>query len=155
MTNVWACLPEPGKGQNIGTLIRTCDAFGCGIILADHPDIEDKVRHGLRIPKEHMPPVQYMPTDIDLQIEWFARRKTAGVEIVGLECTADAVAVKHYIGGGSSDVIVVAGHERKGIREEIIALCDFVLCLPQQGHDVSMNIVTATSIALAKICGHV
>ena len=155
MTNVWACLPEPGKGSNIGTLLRTCDAFGCGLIVAAQPNIEEKLRHGSRLPKEQLPAVKFIPDDRDLQIQWLQERAFAGAEIIGLECSDTAIPMRNYLPTSGKEVILMGGHERKGIPNDLLRCCHHVLCLPQEGFDLSMNIIVAMSIGLAKIQGFV
>jgi len=69
-----------------------------------------------------------------------------GFCVVGLELAAGAVALHELDAGG--DVCVAVGHEDHGLSPATLAACDLVGFIPLLGRVGSLNVSTATAIAL-------
>ncbi|MCU4184795.1 hypothetical protein K6U06_10535 [Acidiferrimicrobium sp. IK] len=72
-----------------------------------------------------------------------------GFSVVGLELADDAVPL-HMVTAGP-DVCLAVGHEDHGLSQATLAACDAVAFLPQLGRVGSLNVATATAIALYEL----
>jgi tRNA (guanosine-2'-O-)-methyltransferase len=75
--------------------------------------------------------------------------RAAGFIVVGLEL-ADTAVPLHEL-DLDADVCLAVGHEDRGLTPAALAACDHVAYLPQLGRIASLNVATATSIALYEI----
>src|SRR5581483_2024779 len=72
-----------------------------------------------------------------------------GLQIVGIELAQGAVPV--FDAPLARDVCIVVGHEDHGLSAGALAACDLVAYLTLVGKVGSLNVATATGIALAEI----
>ena len=72
-----------------------------------------------------------------------------GYVVVGLEL-ADAAVPLHQL-SASGDIALAVGHEDHGLSPAMLAACDAVAFLPQLGRVGSLNVATATAIALYEL----
>jgi tRNA (guanosine-2'-O-)-methyltransferase len=83
----------------------------------------------------------------------FSKAATAahddGFVVVALELAADAVPLHELDVEG--DVCIAVGHEDHGLSPRSLEACDHVAYIPQVGRIGSLNVATATSIALYEI----
>jgi tRNA (guanosine-2'-O-)-methyltransferase len=75
--------------------------------------------------------------------------RAAGYQVVGVEL-ADGAVPLHELPLGAATCIVV-GHEDRGLPPATLAACDAVAYLPLLGRVGSLNVATATSIALYEV----
>jgi tRNA (guanosine-2'-O-)-methyltransferase len=75
--------------------------------------------------------------------------RAAGYQVVGLELAQDALPL--HEARLAADVCLVIGHEDRGVRPVTLDQCDAVVYLPQLGRVGSLNVATATSIALYEL----
>lgn len=73
----------------------------------------------------------------------------AGYRVVGIELADDAVPLPDADLAG--DVCLVVGHEDRGLSATTLAACDQVAFIPQLGRIGSLNVATATAIALYEV----
>jgi tRNA (guanosine-2'-O-)-methyltransferase len=78
-----------------------------------------------------------------------AAARDQGSTVVGLEL-AEGARPLHELDVGE-DVCLVVGHEDRGLRAATLAACDAVGFLPQLGRVGSLNVATATAIALYEL----
>lgn len=72
-----------------------------------------------------------------------------GFSVVGLELADDAVPLHQLSVAG--DVCVAVGHEERGLSPATLAACDAVAFVPQLGRVGSLNVATATGMALYEL----
>ena len=72
-----------------------------------------------------------------------------GYEIVALELTDDATPLHER--AAASAVCLVVGHEDHGLTKATLAACDRAAFLPMVGRVGSLNVATATAIALYEL----
>ncbi len=72
--------------------------------------------------------------------------RAAGYRCVAIELTSDAEPL-HVVEMGAH-VALVIGHEDRGVTAATLAACDAVAFIPQLGKVGSLNVATATSIAI-------
>jgi tRNA (guanosine-2'-O-)-methyltransferase len=72
-----------------------------------------------------------------------------GFQVVGLELAEGAVAL-HQLDAGD-DVCLAIGHEDHGLSPATLAACDAVAFIPQLGRVGSLNVATASAIAIYEL----
>ena len=72
-----------------------------------------------------------------------------GYRVIGIELAEDAVPLPDADLTG--DVCLVVGHEDRGLTAAVLAACDQVAFIPQLGRIGSLNVATATAIALYEV----
>ena len=77
--------------------------------------------------------------------------KSQGWRVVALEQGAGTVNWRQAAYGART--ILVFGHEREGVREEILALADEIVELPVRGITNSLNVATCASAVLYELLG--
>ena len=122
---------DPG---NVGTLIRSADAFGAGIALS--PGCADPT--GPKALRASMGALFRVPiADFDApEGRRIALVPHGGTPLPELE-----------LGG---DIVFVLGAERDGLPDEVLARCDVQASIPQQGGE-SLNVAMAGTIALYEL----
>ncbi len=135
-------IQDPG---NMGTLIRSADAFGAdGILISsDSCDVySPKVVRAAMGSTFHVP---FACADTGRIMEAL---KEAGVFIIGTSPHAD-------VGIGDMEikrpVAVILGNESGGIDDEIIAGCDDIVKIDMKGRAESLNAAVAGSILMYEI----
>ena len=78
-----------------------------------------------------------------------AEARADGFAVVGLELAYGAVPL-HQLDAGD-DVCIVVGHEDRGVAPATLAACDHVAFIPQLGRVGSLNVATATAIAVYEL----
>ena len=73
----------------------------------------------------------------------------AGYRVVGLELTDDATPLPDLTVDGPTCLVI--GHEDRGLPPATLARCDEVTFIPQVGRIGSLNVATATAIALYEV----
>lgn len=81
--------------------------------------------------------------------------KKSGYRILVLEQTQTsvdyAVVQKDFLGGKNEKIVLVVGNEVDGVSHEVLALADTVMHIPMYGKKESLNVTTATGIALYEL----
>jgi tRNA G18 (ribose-2'-O)-methylase SpoU len=72
--------------------------------------------------------------------------------VIGLEQSEKSVDYKQILipGGVGTRYLLIPGREVEGLDENILRLCDIVAEIPQYGDKESLNVFSATSIAVAR-----
>ncbi len=128
--------------DNLGSILRVADAAGSsGIILLDsHLDLNNKkITKLARSADRHISIEQ-------LSLAEFMTNRSRFKNLYALEITTQSKSLFE------AEILncdaIILGHESKGIREEIIALCDRVIHLPMYGINGSMNVSHALAVFL-------
>lgn len=132
--------------NNIGSVFRTADAFLlqgiclCGITASPpHRDIE-KTALGAT---ESVAWEYFDTTQAALK-----KLKENGYRLVAVEQTDKSIMLNEFQPDVNSRTALVFGHEILGISEEVLALCDGCIEIPQFGTKHSLNIAVSTGIVL-------
>lgn len=125
-------LSDPG---NVGTLIRSADAFGAAVSLSEgcaDPLSQKALRAGagaiFRVPL----------------VPWDER---PGRQLALAASSARSLAESDL----APPVTILLGAERAGLPEEVLAACDFVASIPMTGEAESLNVAAAGAIALYEL----
>jgi tRNA (guanosine-2'-O-)-methyltransferase len=129
---------------NIGGIVRTAAAF-----KVDHVYLAGSTlspAHG-KAGKTAMGTERYLTwTTFERGPEAADAARADGFKVVGLELAAGALPL-HEIDAGP-DVCIAVGHEDRGLPPATLAACDLVGFIPQLGRVGSLNVGTATAIAI-------
>lgn len=83
------------------------------------------------------------------------RTKHGEVVIVGMDNIDRAMNINHYNWSEDVHTVMVFGQEKNGIPQELLNLCDDVVYIPQYGSVRSLNVGTASGIAMHSYCSSV
>lgn len=123
---------DPG---NVGTLLRSADAFGAGVALS--AGCADPT--GPKALRASMGALFRVPT---VGFDEAPGRRIALVPLGGEPL--DAVDL-------SGEIVFVLGAEREGLPEDVLARCDVRASIPQRGDAESLNVAMAGTVALYEV----
>lgn len=126
------------KSSNIGSILRMADAFMIEKVLASRPEPDFAGAMGA----EYWQPVEW---SVDL-IDAVNGYRSRGYAVVALEQVPAARALNAF--EFPEKVLLVVGAEMFGVSTEILAMCDAVVYIPQCGLIKSLNVASATAMAL-------
>jgi len=136
-------ISDPG---NVGTLIRTADAFGAAAVLLSSDTVE---LYNPKVIRSTMGSVFHVPVfdEIDLE-KVIPQMKKTGFRILGT----------HVAQGKSADQVrpsrktcLLIGSEAEGLSRSLIELSDEVIHIPSPGKAESLNVAVAGGILLYEI----
>jgi tRNA (guanosine-2'-O-)-methyltransferase len=129
---------------NVGSILRTAAALRvehvwiCGATAAPTHDRTSKTSLGAD---------RFLTfSTVESPADAAAEAKAQGYRVVGIELADEAVPIHEADLGG--DLCLAVGHEDRGLSACCLAACDQVAFIPQLGRIGSLNVATATSIAL-------
>jgi RNA methyltransferase, TrmH family len=123
---------DPG---NIGTLLRSADAFGAGVALSK--GCADPT--GPKALRAAMGALWRVPT--------CAFEEPSGTRVALVPRGGEPLPELEIDG----DVVLVLGAEREGLPHEVLERCDVQASIPQPGQAESLNVAMAGSIALYEL----
>ena len=122
---------DPG---NVGTLLRSADAFGAGVALS--PGCADptgpkalRASMGARVPRP----------GVRLRRARRARRDRARRHAAARRCRSSS---------STATIVFVLGAEREGLPKDVLERCDVQASIPQSGDAESLNVAMAGTVAL-------
>ena len=83
------------------------------------------------------------------------RMKHGNICIVGMDNIDRAMNINHYRWDDTIHTVMVFGQEKNGIPQELLDICDHVVYIPQYGSVRSLNVGTASGIAMHSYCSYV
>jgi len=142
---------RPASPGNLGTLIRSCDAFGAtGVIVTGHGvDPYDPATIRASVGSFFAVPCVALASHREVAA-WVSGVRTsyAALRIVGTD-EGGSSSLREY--EWSSEVVIVVGNETKGLSHAYRELCDDVVSIPMTGTASSLNAAVATSIVLYEV----
>lgn len=142
---------RPSNHGNLGSLIRSCEAFGArGVVLSGHGvDLYDPATITASRGAMFAMPVVRVPSAAEV-IAWLGRVRGAigACALVGVETDGDRDLWAHDF---RTPTVLVAGSEREGLSRAYRDACDALLRIPMAGSVSSINVSVATSIALYEV----
>ncbi len=132
--------------NNIGSVFRTADAFLlrgiclCGITAKPpHRDIE----------KTALGATESVYWEyFDHTVDAVQKLKTLGYTIVAVEQASTAVLLRDFQPAAYEKTAFIFGHEVMGVSDEVLALCDACIEIPQFGTKHSLNISVSVGIVI-------
>ncbi|MDR0824234.1 MAG: RNA methyltransferase, partial [Prevotella sp.] len=135
--------------NNIGSVFRTSDAFLvkaiylCGI-TATPPNAEI---HKTALGAEYSMEWSYFEDTKDA----VARLKEEHYIICAVEQVENSIMLDDLNLTAGNKYAIILGNEVKGVRQEIVDLCDFCIEIPQYGTKHSLNVSVASGIVIWEI----
>ncbi len=133
---------------NVGSIFRSADGAGsvekiylCGMTTPiDNPKL-DKTALGATdmVPSEHY----------DTTLEAIEEIKEQNIPIYSVELADNSVNFQEV--EYPEEVAIVLGHEKSGVNDDILKLCDKIIEIPMRGMKESLNVANAASIILYEI----
>ena len=133
---------------NVGSIFRSADGSGsvekiylCGITAdIDNPKLEKTALGALDIVKsEHY----------DTTMDAIQEIKDKNIPIYCIELTDDA---EHFQRVRYPEVVaIVLGHEKNGVDDKVLDICDKKIMVPMRGFKESLNVANCASIILYEI----
>lgn len=139
---------RPANPGNLGTLIRSCDAFGVsGVIITGHGvDLYDPATIRASVGSFFAVPCVALPSHREVE-DWVraVRRRYADLSLVGTSARA-SVSLGEFT--WPREVVVVIGNETAGLSHAYREMCDALVSIPMHGTATSLNAAVAASILL-------
>jgi len=137
---------------NIATVIRNANAFLSKKVIIYGSKQYD--RRGT-VGTHRYTHFEHYKNETDLNL--FLKR-TKFSRIVGIDNVSSSVAITNYDWGNPSpqeDILMVFGQEQVGIPDNLLDICDDLVYIPQYGSVRSLNVGTASGIAMYDYCSKV
>ncbi len=141
--------------DNVGLLFRLCELARVEKLYltgyTGYPTFSE--RHKRRIEKTAVYAIPHQPWEyVADPIPLVEKLKQQGSKIIALEQTNESIPY-HKVPNSKFQlpISILLGHEREGVREELLNLADTVIEIPILGLGNSHNVATACGILLYKI----
>ncbi|CAN5302104.1 RNA methyltransferase [soil metagenome] len=144
---VWVALQAVRDPGNLGTIIRTADAAGCGgvILVGDCCD-----PYSVEAVRATMGSTFAVPLFKATAPEFLAWRGQWHGSVVGTLLTAT---VDHRTAAYTRPTLILMGNEQAGLPPEMAAACDVNVKIPMRGRADSLNLSVATGIMIYAAAG--
>lgn len=139
---VWVALQAVRDPGNLGTIIRTADAAGCGgvILVGDCCD-----PYSVEAVRATMGSIFAVPIVKATVPEFIAWRPLWPGSVVGTLLTAKT---DHRSAPYEAPTLILMGNEQAGLPPELAGLCDVNVKIPMRGRADSLNLSVATGIMI-------
>ena len=136
---------------NIGAIFRTADAFSVNKIYLCGYSAYPPERQMDKISKTALGAEKSVPWEYHKQTTRLIKKlKSQKVSIVALEITKKSIPLSKFT--PCFPLAIILGNEVRGVSKNILQLCDTIVEIPQTGIKESLNVATASAIALYEIC---
>lgn len=134
-------------GANLGTLLRTCDAVGACMAVPASEHYRQVLDRGDTLARR--PHIHWLDRS---KLAWVERERRRGSRIVAVELADDATPLTR-LDPAAKRTVLLLGHERHGVPEEVWPLIDEVVEIPMVGRGASLNVAVAGSLVLYRLAG--
>jgi len=145
---------RPGSPGNLGTLIRSCDAFGvAGVIVTGHGvDLYEPATIRASVGSFFSVPCIALESHREVA-EWVGelRESYNGLTVVGTSARASSE-LRGFRWG--TEVVLLVGNETNGLSHAYREMCDDIVRIHMRGTATSLNAAVATSIVLYELDTH-
>lgn len=134
------CVTDPG---NMGTILRTADAFGMDAVIVSRGCVDifnPKVVRSAMASLLNVP--VYTDNDADATFEFL---RDSGFDILGTFPKAEHLSSDYRY---KSKTVIVMGNEANGISDKIKDYCSAKITIPMSGNAESLNVATAAAVMM-------
>lgn len=135
---------DPG---NLGTIVRTADAAGCGAVVLVGECCDP---YSVEAVRATMGSIFAVPLAQATEAEFAAWRAGWHGSVVGTLLSAE---VDHRAATYAKPALVLMGNEQQGLPPDMAALCDVNVKIPMRGRADSLNLSVATGIMIYAATG--
>jgi tRNA G18 (ribose-2'-O)-methylase SpoU len=140
------------QADNLGSILRNAQAFGAAGVLLDPATVDPLYRKALRTAMGAALVVPW--ARLDPWPDALARLRAAGIVVAALTPRASAVALDAFTTRHAADAIaLLVGSEGDGLTEAALAAADVHVRIAMAPGADSVNVATATGIALHALRG--
>jgi TrmH family RNA methyltransferase len=138
----WVALHRVRDPGNLGTIVRTADAAGCGgvILVGECCD-----PYSVEAVRATMGSIFAVPLTRAPEVEFAAWRNSWPGSVVGTLLSADCDYREADYG---KPTLILMGNEQQGLPPDMAALCDVNVKIPMRGRADSLNLSVATGIMI-------
>jgi len=145
-------LERVGNADNVGAIFRSASAFGVDAVLLEQTCTDPLYRKSIRtsmgaaltMPFARAEPWPEALSDM-AKDEWVVLALTPSASSPPLRAIAPAISARK--------VVLVAGHEGEGLSDAALDACTHHARVPMMNEVDSLNVATATAIALYELTG--
>ena len=138
----WVALHRVRDPGNLGTIVRTADAAGCGAVILVGECCDP---YGVEAVRATMGSIFAVPLVRAAEAEFAAWRGAWPGSVVGTLLSAQT---DHRTAAYAKPALIVMGNEQQGLPPEMAALCDLDVKIPMRGRADSLNLAVATGIMI-------
>ncbi len=138
----WVALQAVRDPGNLGTIIRTADAAGCGGVILVGDCCDPFSVEAVRATMGSIFAVKIAKASVE---QFLAFRETWPGSVVGTLLTAQ---VDHRTAEYRKPSLILMGNEQQGLPPELAAACDVNVKIPMRGRADSLNLSVATGIMI-------
>lgn len=138
----WVALHRVRDPGNLGTIIRTADAAGCGGVILVGECCDPYSVEAVRATMGSIFAVPLIRATEDAFAAW---RASWPGSVVGTLLSAQ---VDHRTATYAKPALVLMGNEQQGLTPDMAALCDVNVKIPMRGRADSLNLSVATGIMI-------
>ena len=138
----WVALQQVRDPGNLGAIVRTADAAGCGGVILVGDCCDPYSVEAVRATMGSIFAVKVAKATVD---EFLAWRKTWPGAVVG---TLLSAAVDYLAADYRKPVMILMGAEQAGLPPDLAAACDVAVKIPMRGRADSLNLSVATGIMI-------
>ena len=136
----WVALEQVRDPGNLGAIIRTADAAGCGGVILIGDCVDPYSVEAVRATMGSVFAVSITKTTAEAFVAW--RRSWPG-SVVGTLLDAT---VSHRSAVMQKPVLLLMGNEQAGLTDQLAAACDVNVKIPMRGRADSLNLAIATGV---------
>ena len=132
---------------NVGSVLRSAAALGVDHVwLAGHvPTPSDT-----KVAKTALGSQRFVPwSTTDDPLAAIDEARGQGYRVLGVELAVGSVPIADA--DPARDVCLVVGHEDRGLSKDALVACDQLVFIPQVGRIGSLNVATATAVAVYEV----
>jgi TrmH family RNA methyltransferase len=144
---VWVALHAVRDPGNLGTIVRTADAAGCGGVMLVGECCDPYSVEAVRATMGSIFAVPLYKASIPDFLAW--RQDWPG-PVVGTLLTAST---DHRTADYRAPTLILMGNEQQGLTPELAAACDVNVKIPMRGRADSLNLSVATGIMIYAAMG--
>jgi tRNA G18 (ribose-2'-O)-methylase SpoU len=162
MKQVYVLLHNIRSTQNVGAILRTCDAVGVNKVFFSGITPSPVDRFGRKrndVVKSALGAEDSVDWEVleekGISVEDFLKdMKGQGFQIVALEQAENSVDYKELNEKFPAEKrVVVLGNEVEGVSKEILDLCDVIGEIPMMGQKESLNVSVSFGIFIFRVMG--
>ncbi len=134
---------------NIGSIFRIADSFGVSQIYFCGKDITVISKRMLRTARATHEIVHFKQAETVMAAT--KELLEDGYTFIALEITENSIPVSEYKFDNTKKLALIIGEENHGVSEDILQLVEQSVHINMYGNNSSMNVATATGVALYEI----
>jgi len=138
----WVALQAVRDPGNLGTIIRTADAAGCGGVILVGDCCDPYSVEAVRATMGSVFAVKIAKASVEEFLDW---RASWPGSVVG---TLLSATVDHRAADYRRPTLILMGNEQAGLTPELAAACDVNVKIPMRGRADSLNLAVAAGIMI-------